>query len=313
LFERLVVEKFNQTSFSEYEQQQLGQLKSMTEGGVSEVAAELIPHRGEVQRKFQDWYGEIVKELRFMLSGSRKGNERITGILNELAEYPELSGFYHEGLELINANTVKVKDRFIQNYSALITPLYGLIKDVLIRFTALKSLDELLLLTAKRIFDHSQQLASTEKVAQFWEALQALHNDRQIIHNKHFLIRNNRIYIRLVDVFYAYQQYQKRNRQPVLDKQELTDYFANHTAYIPGKAGGPHAIKWNGKTTKAYAFDYSKLQELNYEFNPDLQLAPDRADLQGANEDPHPEDPDVEDQPPGNSDDTGQPDSDVPF
>lgn len=121
-------------------------------------------------------------------------------------------------------NNSDVDERFINNYASIIAIADVLNPSINLPF-AINTFREL---CKKTLLEQFFVLKGSDSVGKWWSIVEQLFNTREIQENKHFVIEDGKLLIRVQDVYQAYAEtMQKRKDAGVLDQATLNNYLEN--------------------------------------------------------------------------------------
>jgi hypothetical protein len=139
--------------------------------------------------------------------------------------------FNLEQRELTKAvNNNEVDDRFINNYAAMIAA-FRIISEVETLPFNIKDFREL---CKKTLMDQFYVLRGSDSLGKWWNIVETLFEQGYIQLDRHFMIRDQKLYIRVQDVYQHYTEAMaKRKDVGVLDEATLKNYLQNDPkAYV---------------------------------------------------------------------------------
>ncbi|MCX2473546.1 PriCT-2 domain-containing protein [Pedobacter sp. MC2016-05] len=188
LFSRFILLITAKFSKSEAAGKLFHELKDMEADGLSNITVSLLKHRTMLNEKFKEVYKAEQRELRKAV------------------------------------NNAEVDERFINNYASLVA-MCTLIKDVETLPFNVKEFREL---CKKTLVDQYYVLKGTDSIGKFWSIIENLFYDGHLMEDRHFQIREAKLYIRIQDVYQMYSESMTKRKDPgALDEATLRNYLEN--------------------------------------------------------------------------------------
>lgn len=217
LFERLIMLTFSGSSRTAERKKYFGKLKKLQEQGISHITGYLLRYSELFNTHFYETHLACNKEL------------------TEALQIPEVS------------------DRFIDNYSSLLTTCKLLLRHEDLGF----SYQDFLQLVAAQLKHQYYIMIGSDDVSKFWEIVESLFVQNHIKEGREFELSDKKLYIRIQNIIGLYQQeMRQRNDANALNKASLEDYLKlDKTTFIERKK--KQFI--DGSYTHCMVFNYPKL------------------------------------------------------
>ncbi|RZJ82778.1 MAG: hypothetical protein EOO20_23995, partial [Chryseobacterium sp.] len=216
LFSRFILLITAKFSKSEAAGKLFHELKDMEADGLSNITVGLLKHRTMLNDKYKDVYKAEQRELRKAV------------------------------------NNAEVDERFINNYAALVA-MCTLIKEVETLPFNVKEFREL---CKKTLVDQYYVLKGTDSIGKFWSIVENLFYDGHLMEDRHFQIREAKLYIRIQDVYQMYSESMTKRKDPgALDEATLKNYLENDPkSFIERKK-----VSFGGSYRWCHTFKYPDL------------------------------------------------------
>ncbi|WP_285055167.1 BT4734/BF3469 family protein [Pedobacter ginsengisoli] len=121
-------------------------------------------------------------------------------------------------------NNHEVDDRFINNYAA-VCAIGTILKDL---ETLPFNISELRELCRKTLMEQFFVLRGSDSIGKFWNIVELLFRDGQVIEDRDFIIKDSKLYIRIQDIYQGYAEAMQKRRDPSgLDEATLRNYLEN--------------------------------------------------------------------------------------
>ncbi|MNK53051.1 hypothetical protein D3C87_720020 [compost metagenome] len=186
LFSRFLLLITKRFSRTEETRQNFLKLKEWEENGLSDITVHLMQYRGKVAQHFKAKYAEEQRTLAKAV------------------------------------NNADVDERFINNYASIIAMADLLRDEVHLPFTIVDFRE----LCKRTLLEQFFVLKGSDSIGKWWSIVEQLFNTREISENRHFIIEEGKLFIRIQDVFQHYAEtMQKRKDAGVLDEATLRNYL----------------------------------------------------------------------------------------
>jgi hypothetical protein len=228
LFKRVVFLDFETEKFSELERESFEKLVKLEEKGLSSFIGEILKIRDVFSLNFSDTF---AVNLGYLHKETSKSGESFD-------------------------------DRIIRNYAVILASL-----DIAFKYFQFPfNLETARKYFVKRIIIQNGLIANSSKVSKFFDVIQFLFENKQIVEGSDFKIKDNILLIRLSKIHPLYLE--AHNRQfgdRGLDKASLVSYLEKHKSF----KNNVKSERFDNDTTvtSAYAFDLNKL-EINLTYIP---------------------------------------------
>ena len=241
LFTRSIMLGFKKQTYSEEEMKNYDKMKKYEEEGLSSLITEILPFREKIDKKFGMCFTEIFDSIKQSLIESK----------NEFEE------------------------RLVRNFTTILAPLKIIMDDSDIHFPF--TFDVIKNMSIGMISDLSQQISSSESLANFFALIQYMYENKQIVAEDDFEIKTLQkitilekgkpvltefkqpvrvLLIRFSKIHPLYLELHRRqfNKNGV-DKVSLEHYIKHHKSWI----GYTDKIRIGDHVTSAYALNYNEL------------------------------------------------------
>jgi hypothetical protein len=218
LFTRGILTSLTETKRTEEQRVNMRELERMEEGGLSGITVSLMKFRPLFAEKFRETFYAAQKTL------------------------------------IHSVNNNEVDERMYVNYSAMIAAA-ELIDPVMPLPFNLNGFKDLM---KRNLLEQFFVLKGSDDASKFWDVVEGLFNRGYILEDKHFILKNGYLYIRVGDIYQTYAEELIKRRDPnVLDKETLYKYLESDTKTFVNKKK-----KWfsgQGQQLWCHAFKYSEL------------------------------------------------------
>jgi len=246
LFSRVIFLQFHQTEYSAEEKENYNLLKSYEKQGLSCITAEILRHRTFFVENYFHHYDLVLKDL----------------------------------FSLLKENVVE--DRILRNWCVILTSIRVLSSKIDLPFTY----EDLTGEVVKLIANQNRQIATSNEIAIFWDMIEAMFDNNEIIDKWHFLItrtsaisgvKEQIVFPEAVDVlkikfnsiYKIYSEHARKQNNKALPPATLK-YYLENTKYFLGvekstrfsrkdySAAEGKAIEQR-QVTSSWCFDYLAL------------------------------------------------------
>lgn len=218
LFTRGILTSLTETKFSEAQKDQFRILERMEEGGLSHITTSLLKYRSKFAENFKDIYYQEQKRL----------------------------------IKEVNNN--EIDERMFVNYAAFIATADIINSVVTLPFNVHTFRD----LMKRNLLEQFFVLKGSDDSSKFWGVVEDLFNSGLITEDRHFILKNGYVYMRVSDVYQYYAEALIKRRDPnVLDKETLYKYLESDTKTFVAKKK-----KWfsgQGAQLWCLQFNYAEL------------------------------------------------------
>jgi len=199
LFSRTVLCEFRAMQRGQEEIVRFNSLRSMEDGGITNVTLEILAHRATLKAGFQKQYNEIAATLR--------------------------AAFADED----------VIERQVINFAILAACVQVLEDHLTFPFSS----SELLQISERFIKRQRDMMSTANEVQQFFEMVAFLLSNGLIKDGRDLHIAEGVVKIRMVSVFPLYREYSRRQGSKPLDRGTLGNYMENSQAYCKKESKQP--------------------------------------------------------------------------
>lgn len=188
LFSRFIALITTKPHKSEESIKNYNRLKDLESGGLSSLTVHLLKHRTLISENFRSTFNEEQRTLSKIV------------------------------------NNTEVDDRFINNYACMIATFNIISKVETLPFNISDFRD----LCKRTLMEQFFVLKGSDSLGKFWNIVETLFEQGIITEDRHFIIRDKKLYIRIQDVYQHYTEAMSKRKDPgVLDEATLKNYLQN--------------------------------------------------------------------------------------
>lgn len=196
LFTRGILASLTESKFTEAQRENFRQLKRMEAGGLSCITVTLLKHRPHFAARFKDVYEEELRRL------------------------------------IRNAGNNDIDERLFVNYAAMIATadIINAILPMPFNMTTFRDMMK------RNLLEQFFVLKGSDDTSKFWDIVEQLFHAGIIQEDKHFILKNGKVYLRVKEVFPYYAKALIERRDPNgLDLQTLTKYLESDPKSFVGR------------------------------------------------------------------------------
>lgn len=247
LFSRMIFLQFHQTEYSQIEKDNYEDLKMIEKQGLSHLTSQIMAHRKYFEQNFHHEFDAVLRDI-----------------------YAELE---HAGIE----------DRILKSFCSVLAAYKTLDK----RLSLKMDYDDLRSVAIRAITDQNSQISSSNEISMFWETIEALFDENEIIDRWHFKVdmcnviktKNgdtielkpaiNVLKLKFSTIYKLYATHSRRSGQGVLPNSTLKYYLENNPAFLGVEKSTRYTLKEfsnddqkfieQNQVTTAYCFNYEML------------------------------------------------------
>lgn len=258
LFKRCILLQYHQTIFSDQEKERLTKLQKLQEKGLSHITGALTRFRRKMEEQYFNTFDQVEKE-----------------ILEELGNDPT------------------IESRIIKNMAVIATTFKVLKDDLPWPYNWQK----MLLIIKQNIKSQNGLISNAKETSQFWDMVEYCINQGDLHDGEDFKVEHHStvkvtidrkpveknlgevkkvLFLRIANAHPKYMEaLRKQGEKKGMDKGSLAHYLSHSPGFI-GMISSTRFRKGDKSfTSSAYAFEYSYLEDQNYNFERNVELEED--------------------------------------
>ncbi|TXI14316.1 MAG: hypothetical protein E6Q66_06770 [Pedobacter sp.] len=215
-FSRCIMLSLKETSFTENQREEFKKLQMMETRGLSGITVELLNYRDLFDQQFRHVFETEQKWL------------------------------------IREVNKKQIDDRLLMNYSSLIATATLMQTHIKLPFeiTSFKEQAKNHLITQFAILEGS------DDGSKFWDVVEHLFNSYKLVEDRHFVLKDGYLYLRVQDIYHDYAKTLQERKDPnMLDKATLEKYLESDTKSFVARV----RQFFGGKQNRCFQFKYSAL------------------------------------------------------
>jgi hypothetical protein len=182
LFSRGILTSLTETTFNEEQRNNKRKLDRMEEAGLSHITVYLMRHRPLIAEKFLETYDIELRKF------------------------------------IKDVNNNEIDERMFVNYAAMITiaEIINSVEDLPFNLVSFKTMMK------QNLLEQFYVLKGSDDASKFWSVVQFLFTNGDLIENKHFILKNGYLYLRVSEIHQVYAKTLLERKDPNgLDKETL--------------------------------------------------------------------------------------------
>lgn len=215
-FTRCMLISLKETNFTEAQREEFRKLQVMEERGLSNITVELLRHRHLFEKQFKGTFEAEQKKL----------------------------------IKSVNKNDVD--DRIFMNYAALLATAELIATQINLPFHLTAFKDEV----KQTLISQFAVLKGSDDASKFWDVVEYLFNAYKLVEDRHFVLKDGYLFIRVQDIYHDYAKALQERKDPnMLDKATLEKYLESDAKTFVARI----RKHFGGKRAWCFQFKYNEL------------------------------------------------------
>jgi hypothetical protein len=215
-FTRCILVSLKETNFTEAQRKEFRKLQDLELKGLSGITVELLRYRDLFDKQFKTVFEVEQKKL----------------------------------IKAVNNN--EVDDRLFMNYAALITTAELIASQVTLPFNLATFKEDV----KQNLVNQFATLKGSDDASKFWGVVEHLFNSYKLEEDRHFVLKDGYLFIRVQDIYHDYAKTLQERRDPnMLDKATLEKYLESDDKIFVARV----RKYFGGKRAWCFQFKYNEL------------------------------------------------------
>jgi len=215
-FTRCILVSLKETNFTESQRDEFRKLQALEAKGLSGITVQLLRYRELFEKQFKTIFEAEQKKL----------------------------------IKAVNNN--EVDDRLFMNYAALIATAELIATQEVLPFDLAVFKEEV----KQNLLNQFSVLKGSDDASKFWDVVECLFNHHKLEEDRHFVLKDGYLFIRVQDIYHDYAKMLQERRDPnMLDKATLEKYLESDDKVFVARV----RKYFGGKRSWCFQFKYAAL------------------------------------------------------